>query len=252
MKDDFIIDKKKLTSRLIVGTGKYKSFQQTAEAIKASGTDMVTVAVRRVNITDKKKITLMDYIQKTIELHNHFGKNDNYVQGAGGNISIKDGDIIHIKKSGLSFRSMKDKNDIISLNISKEEKITRHDAITGRRKHIMTVLKKFQPDRALLVRTMVISIQYWQQSTFRSKLDFARESGIWTVNMDNDSPQTRTLDKYLHIDTLPSRPKVEEIIRSAHFIYSNCNVESPLRDELKSILDSLISSQLEQSLGTSV
>ena len=116
----------------------------------------------------------------------------------------------------------------------------------------MTVLKKFQPDRALLVRTMVISIQYWQQSTFRSKLDFARESGIWTVNMDNDSPQTRTLDKYLHIDTLPSRPKVEEIIRSAHFIYSNCNVESPLRDELKSSLDSLISSQLEQSLGNSV
>ena len=116
----------------------------------------------------------------------------------------------------------------------------------------MKAVKKFQPARALLVRTMVISIQYWQQSTFRSKLDFARESGIWTVNMDNDSPQTRTLDKYLHIDTLPSRPKVEEIIRSAHFIYSNCNVESPLRDELKSNIDSLISSQLEQSLRKAV
>ena len=62
MKDDFVIDKKKLTSRLIVGTGKYKSFQQTAESIKASGTDMVTVAVRRVNITDKKEPALMDYI----------------------------------------------------------------------------------------------------------------------------------------------------------------------------------------------
>ena len=62
MKDDFVIDKKKLTSRLIVGTGKYKSFQQTAEAIKASGTDIVTVAVRRVNITDKKEPALMDYI----------------------------------------------------------------------------------------------------------------------------------------------------------------------------------------------
>ena len=62
MKDDFVIDKKKLTSRLIVGTGKYKSFQQTAEAIKASGTDIVTVAVRRVNITDKKEPSLMDYI----------------------------------------------------------------------------------------------------------------------------------------------------------------------------------------------
>jgi len=62
MKDDFVIDKKKLTSRLIVGTGKYKSFQQTAEAIKASGANMVTVAVRRVNITDKKEPALMDYI----------------------------------------------------------------------------------------------------------------------------------------------------------------------------------------------
>ena len=62
MKDDFVIDKKKLTSRLIVGTGKYKSFQQTADAIKASGADLVTVAVRRVNITDKKEPTLMDYI----------------------------------------------------------------------------------------------------------------------------------------------------------------------------------------------
>ena len=62
MKDDFVIAKKKFISRLIVGTGKYKNFQQTADAIKASGADMVTVAVRRVNITDKKEPTLMDYI----------------------------------------------------------------------------------------------------------------------------------------------------------------------------------------------
>ena len=62
MKDDFVIAKKKFISRLIVGTGKYKNFQQTAKAIKVSGADLVTVAVRRVNITDKKKPTLMDYI----------------------------------------------------------------------------------------------------------------------------------------------------------------------------------------------
>ena len=75
MKDDFVIDKKKLTSRLIVGTGKYKSFQQTAEAIKASGTEIVTVAVRRVNITDKKEPALMDYIdpKKIIYLPNTAG-----------------------------------------------------------------------------------------------------------------------------------------------------------------------------------
>ena len=52
----------KLKSRLIVGTGKYKSFQETAKAVKASGADMVTVAVRRVNILDKKKPILTDYL----------------------------------------------------------------------------------------------------------------------------------------------------------------------------------------------
>ena len=49
-------------SRLIVGTGKYKDFAQTREAIEASGAEIVTVAVRRVNITDRKKENLLDYI----------------------------------------------------------------------------------------------------------------------------------------------------------------------------------------------
>jgi len=62
VKDEFKVAGIKLKSRLIVGTGKYKSFKQTADAIKASGADMVTVAVRRVNILDKNKPTLMDYI----------------------------------------------------------------------------------------------------------------------------------------------------------------------------------------------
>ena len=53
-KDIFKIHNKSLKSRLIVGTGKYKNMLETAKAIKASGADMVTVAVRRVNISDKK------------------------------------------------------------------------------------------------------------------------------------------------------------------------------------------------------
>ena len=61
-KDNLIISKKKFNSRLIVGTGKYKSMTECAKAIKISGADIVTVAVRRVNISDKKKPLLMDYI----------------------------------------------------------------------------------------------------------------------------------------------------------------------------------------------
>ena len=63
MKRDFLkISSKKFNSRLIVGTGKYKNFLECSKAIKAAGAEIVTVAVRRVNITDKKKPVLMDYI----------------------------------------------------------------------------------------------------------------------------------------------------------------------------------------------
>jgi len=61
-KDYFIISNKKFTSRLIVGTGKYKNFKECSDAVKASGAEIVTVAVRRVNITDKKKPLLMDFL----------------------------------------------------------------------------------------------------------------------------------------------------------------------------------------------
>tara|TARA_B100000029_G_scaffold133625_1_gene127687 strand:+ start:391 stop:1167 length:777 start_codon:yes stop_codon:yes gene_type:complete len=61
-KDYFKISNKKFISRLIVGTGKYKNFLECAKAVKASGAEIVTVAVRRVNITDKKKPLLMDYL----------------------------------------------------------------------------------------------------------------------------------------------------------------------------------------------
>ena len=51
-------------SRLIIGTGKYKSFQEMARAHEASGAEIVTVAVRRVNLTDRSKESLLDYVDR--------------------------------------------------------------------------------------------------------------------------------------------------------------------------------------------
>ena len=61
-KDQLKVGNKKFNSRLIVGTGKYKNMLECAKAIKISGAEIVTVAVRRVNISDNKKPLLMDYI----------------------------------------------------------------------------------------------------------------------------------------------------------------------------------------------
>jgi len=60
--DSFELAGKVFKSRLIVGTGKYRDFAETRAAVEASGAEIVTVAVRRVNITDRKKENLLEYI----------------------------------------------------------------------------------------------------------------------------------------------------------------------------------------------
>jgi thiazole synthase len=62
MSDFFEIAGKKFTSRLLVGTGKYKDFNETKLAIEASGAEIVTVAVRRVNIEKKNEQMLQDFV----------------------------------------------------------------------------------------------------------------------------------------------------------------------------------------------
>jgi thiazole synthase len=60
--EDLIISEKKYKSRLILGTGKYKSFEETAKAINSAEVEIVTVAVRRVNVTNPKEPMLVDFL----------------------------------------------------------------------------------------------------------------------------------------------------------------------------------------------
>jgi thiazole synthase len=60
--DKLVIDDKAYTSRLLVGTGKYKDFEETRRAIEASGAEIVTVAIRRTNIGQEQGDNLLDYI----------------------------------------------------------------------------------------------------------------------------------------------------------------------------------------------
>src|ERR1044071_10368604 len=62
--DTLRIAGREFRSRLFVGTGKYRSFQEMARAHEASGAEVVTVAVRRVNLTDKSKESMLDYIDR--------------------------------------------------------------------------------------------------------------------------------------------------------------------------------------------
>ena len=73
--DCLVIGGRSFRSRLIVGTGKYRDFEQTARAIEAAGAEIVTVAVRRVNVSDPNQPMLMDYVdpEKVLYLPNTAG-----------------------------------------------------------------------------------------------------------------------------------------------------------------------------------
>ncbi|MDX1985022.1 MAG: thiazole synthase [Bryobacteraceae bacterium] len=65
MADRIVIAGREFRSRLFVGTGKYRSFQEMARCHEASGAEVVTVAVRRVNLTDRSKESMLDYLDRS-------------------------------------------------------------------------------------------------------------------------------------------------------------------------------------------
>jgi thiazole synthase len=62
MDNNLIIAGRKFSSRLIIGTGKYRTHELMVEAFERSGAEMITVAVRRVNLTDRSQPSLLDFI----------------------------------------------------------------------------------------------------------------------------------------------------------------------------------------------
>src|SRR6201984_120359 len=65
MSEKLVVAGREFRSRLIVGTGKYRSLQEMQRCHQASGAEMVTVAVRRVNLTDRSKESLLDFIDRS-------------------------------------------------------------------------------------------------------------------------------------------------------------------------------------------
>ncbi|PMH41215.1 hybrid sensor histidine kinase/response regulator [Vibrio sp. 10N.286.49.B3] len=93
--------------------------------------------------------------------------------------------------------------------------------------------------RELLVECMSTSIAYWESVTGKSKFAFAEESGLWRVYLDRSTLQTRTLDKYLRIETLPKTPRWRTVLSSLDYISQHCHDTSPERIHLESLKDKL-------------
>lgn len=83
-----------------------------------------------------------------------------------------------------------------------------------------------KPDlRENTVKVMSLALSFWSQNTGKSKLDLAEESKIWPVYMDKSTPTTRTLDKYLNINSCPKNPRSQKVIDTVEFVIRNTRTD---------------------------
>ncbi|MCE2572004.1 ATP-binding protein [Motilimonas eburnea] len=76
--------------------------------------------------------------------------------------------------------------------------------------------------RQVLVDIMTKALALWQDATGKSKIDLAQQSKIWKVYLDRSSAQTRTLDRYFLLQTLPKIPRWRDVLRTAAFVKQQC------------------------------
>ena len=90
--------------------------------------------------------------------------------------------------------------------------------------------------RHTIVEVMTLVLDYWQKTKHKGKIELAEESGLWRVYMDRSSLQTRTLDKYLLVETLPRNPRWRDVVRTAEYVLRNTTESCPERDRLAEAL----------------
>lgn len=103
---------------------------------------------------------------------------------------------------------------------------------------------QIDPYRALLVKTMKEVLRLWKKSTGEGKIELAEKSGIWKVYIDRGTWQTRTMDKYLSLPTLPRYPRWRDILNSAEFVLKSCNLSKTDQGRFLKLI-----TQLETAIG---
>ncbi|OYQ34885.1 hypothetical protein CHU95_09890 [Niveispirillum lacus] len=100
--------------------------------------------------------------------------------------------------------------------------------------------------RRCLVDVMTLALDYWQKAKRKGKIELAEESGLWRVYMDRSSLQTRTLDKYLLVETLPRNPRWRDVVRTAEYVLRHCG-EPPAEREALSVALGRLKQHLRQA-----
>ena len=86
------------------------------------------------------------------------------------------------------------------------------------------LIMKWTPSQGLKVQItqlMNATIDCWHSFSGGNKANLAERSGVWKINIDGTSLRTRTLDRYLKLETLSNHPKVKKVLATANFVLDN-------------------------------
>ncbi len=101
----------------------------------------------------------------------------------------------------------------------------------------LTTNDPLEERRLLAVTVMELALDCWSAAGHGGKVELAEKSGIWNVYLEKDGYfRTQTLDKYLAIKTLPSRPRWRDIHATAEFVLANCDADIPACQRLVNAL----------------
>lgn len=84
-----------------------------------------------------------------------------------------------------------------------------------------------------MVKLMQDCHYYWQKITGESIIELAEKSRIWSVSIDNGRLRTRSMNRYLSIDKLPSNPRWRQVARTAYFVLSKVSHDPEAKSALE-------------------
>lgn len=94
--------------------------------------------------------------------------------------------------------------------------------------------------RATLVELMVECVEVWNKYTKTNRFELAESSGYWKITIDDGRLRTRAMDRYLIVKNLPKNPRWRLVVKTAHFVLSECEMNLNSRNQLNTKLDSFL------------
>lgn len=215
-----------------------KLFKRHAEQLKRSKAEEL-IAPSYLSLTQEHWVGEVDiYIQDSrvqrsadvLQLAEGSGLDALYIFSRGDSTGAERIDHLEMAVEALSdYAFAGDKQQLQKLKELGGEFTRLADKVSGETQDKQQLLRK------VLVETMTAALEYWESEQGQTKFTFAEQSGLWRVYLDRSTLQTRTLDKYLRVETLPKTPRWRTVLGSIDYILEHNHQQGSQRYQLEQL-----------------